>query len=231
MNDTKNTEGNRPKITTRPLMTWDEANFIADDLINKFDYGLGLMIKMGIYTPLLISEMLRLTWGDLLENENKAVKGIKDKKNLFIFFNPKLQQTIIDVFHRYRNYNLDVNAQKTTMTTSVIVRHGVPQNSTQINRFFAKLPYMYPNLNKEIKPKSLRATFGRRIVDIYGDTPEVMALLKLLFGQPSTTEVRRALYFDNHRYDLSHDMVLYNLHLTTEREYEVDGTIHRGNLI
>jgi len=211
-------------IELSPVMSWKEANSIANDLIhNRYDYGMGLMIKIGIYSPLLISEILRLTWADLMTSDLKSVKGIENKKGQFIPFNKQIRKDIVDVYHLYCEFN----GNKLELSEYVVVRKGEHQNSTQVGRFFAKLHKMYPMLQRPIKMATLRATFGRRILSQYGETPEVISLLKTLLGQASSIGVRKALFLDVLSDDLSLESICSNLDKERETFLEVDGTIHR----
>lgn len=206
------------------VMSWSEANSVADDLIHhRFDYGMGLLIKIGIYTPLLISDILRLKWIDLLNKNKTTLGGIENKKGQYIPFNKHLQKNIENVYELYCKFH----GRDIDLSEYVITRNGEHMNSMKVGRFFAKLHKMYPLLQRPIKVTTLRATFGRRIISQYGETPEVMSLLKNLFGQASSNGVRKALLLDMPEDDLSLDSIFSKLNKNRAYYHEIDGTVHR----
>lgn len=224
----------KKEIHLPPVMSWDEANNIANNLVyDKGEYSLGLLIMMGIHIPTLVSEMLRLTWGDLLDSKQSVVKGITNNKGIFITFNEELRELISNVFQLTFTYNLREHKRSIGMDEPVMVRNGVAQHPTHINRFFANLhkDKWYPELGRPIEVSSLRATFGRRVIDQYGQSPEVMTFLKKLLGQPSANGVRKVLYYDILTDKLTIEDVFSNLHKERETIIEVDKTVHRGKFL
>jgi hypothetical protein len=67
-----------------------------------------------------------------------------------------------------------------------------------------------------------------KIISQYGETPEVISLLKTLLGQASSIGVRKSLFLDLLEDDLTLESICAKLDKDRESYLEVDGTIHRS---
>lgn len=94
-------------MTTQPIRNKKHIRLIAAYFINKNEYRNHLLFLMGIHTALRISDMLRLTWDDVYDFDNKRVRyevfvtERKTRKNKIIAVNHALAEAIILLFkHR-----------------------------------------------------------------------------------------------------------------------------------
>jgi len=62
--------------TTQPIRDKKQVNDLIDYYLIKGQIRNYTLITMGIYTALRISDLLRLTWGDVYDFNNKRVRSV-----------------------------------------------------------------------------------------------------------------------------------------------------------
>jgi len=91
-------------MTTQPIRDKKHIKQISDYFLHKGEFRNLLMFVMGIHTALRISDMLRLTWGDVYDFSNNRVRGeltvIEQKtgKSKIIAVNPAVVNAVIRLF-------------------------------------------------------------------------------------------------------------------------------------
>lgn len=149
------------------------------------DWKFALLISIGIYTGLRISDILVLRWKDIVEKEFIEITEKKTKK----FRRIRINQNLKEIFERmllHNNNDMESLIFLNRFSTSAI--------SVQfINRKLKTLAIEY-KLAKEpnkIKSHSLRKSFGRRVFENNDNSEKALILLSEMFNHTSikTTKV------------------------------------------
>ena len=83
--------------TTADYLVWSDAMNLIRKLAKDGNYKMSLLIALGCFTGLRISDILALTWEQILNTEEFTVTEKKTGKRRTLRLNPQLQQHIQDV--------------------------------------------------------------------------------------------------------------------------------------
>ena len=156
----------------------------------------------GSFFGLRISDLLSLTWKDILSSETFTIKEKKTGKIRTIKINKNFQGHIRDCYNALNSPDTDEFA---------FISHKNTVYSTQrINVILKEVKSKYGLKIAHFSSHSLRKTFGRRVVDMAGANSE-MALIKLseLFNHSSTMITRRYLGLRQQELLETYDMLEY----------------------
>lgn len=78
--------------TTADPLLWDEAIYLYKQLISECKYRLAIMVILGIYTGLRISDIRSLTWNDILNTS--IIQEHKSQKLKSLILPEHIQSTI-----------------------------------------------------------------------------------------------------------------------------------------
>lgn len=172
--------------TTADYLIWSDAMNLISKLAKNKNYKISLLIALGCFTGLRISDILALHWKQILNTDEFTIIEKKTDKQRTIRINPQLQQHIKECFE-YINpigiYTPILISQKGTVFTvqriNVILKEVKKQYKLKINNFSCH---------------SLRKTFGRQVYNMNSDNAE-LALVKLmeLFNHSSVSITKRYL--------------------------------------
>jgi len=176
----------RYSITTADYLEWSEMTALVRSLFREGNYTMSLLIALGSFWGLRISDIRNLTWGDILNKETLIVIEHKTDKRRIIAVNQQLGRHIKDCYTALDKPALTQYCLTSRMGTVLSIQH--------INKIFKSLKRKYNLHINNFSTHSLRKTFGRQIVDMAGANSE-MALIKLseIFGHSSTAITRRYL--------------------------------------
>lgn len=176
----------RYSITTADYLEWSEMTALVRSLYQDGNYTMSLLIALGSFWGLRISDLRNLTWIDILHKETLVVIEHKTGKRRLIAVNSQLQRHIKDC-----HTALGEPASTQYCLTS---RMGTVLTIQRINIIFKELKKKYNLHINNFSTHSMRKTFGRQIVDMAGANSE-MALIKLseIFGHSSIAITRRYL--------------------------------------
>lgn len=163
--------------TTSDYVEWDKLQSLILKLERDGDTKFALLISIGIYTGLRISDILSLRWNDLIENSVLELTEKKTKKYRRIKINEKLKNIIQ---RNFTNQNKD--------EFIFINRFGTSTISVQyINRKLKIIAshYKVSNNINGIKSHSLRKSFGRFVVEKNNYSSKSMILLNEIFNHSS----------------------------------------------
>ena len=176
----------RYSITTADYLEWSEMTTLVRSLYRDKNYTMSLLIALGSFWGLRISDLRNLTWGDILNKETLTVIEHKTGKRRIIAVNQQLQRHIKDCYTAL--------GKPASTQYCLISQMGTVLTIQRINVIFKGLKNKYSLHINNFSTHSMRKTFGRQIVDMAGANSE-MALIKLseIFGHSSIAITRRYL--------------------------------------
>lgn len=172
--------------TTTSGMDWNTMIGLTDRLKRDGldrDY---LLITMGCYFGLRISDLLSIKWTDVLEKEELIIVESKTKKRRVITINPRVKEAIQ---HCYEENQKDNSRWKGEYVISN--QWGGKISVSYINR---RLKVIFKKYNVKVKNPSshtLRKTMGKRIFEMDNQSERSLIYLSEIFNHSSTTVTRR----------------------------------------
>ena len=92
--------------TTSDFIDWNTTQSLILKLERDGDWKFALLIAIGIYSGLRISDILTLRWNDLLDKDILDIVEKKTKKGRKITINKQLRQIVHRVFNSQKGINL-----------------------------------------------------------------------------------------------------------------------------
>ncbi|WP_455587557.1 tyrosine-type recombinase/integrase [Bacteroides sp.] len=172
--------------TTADYLVWSDAMYLIRRLAKDENYKIALLIALGCFTGLRISDILALRWKQILHTDEFTIIEIKTGKQRTIRLNPQLQLHIEDC---YRHIN------PTGINSPVLIsQKGTVFTVQRINVILKEVKRKYGLRVKNFSCHSLRKTFGRQVYNMNSDNAE-LALVKLmeLFNHSSVAITKRYL--------------------------------------
>lgn len=172
--------------TTADYLEWSEAMNLIRKLAKDGNYKMSLLIALGCFTGLRISDILSLRWNQILNTEEFSVIEKKTGKKRTIRLNPQLQKHIVEC-HAYIK-PLGVQAP------ILVSQKGTVFTIQRINVILKEVKRKYHLKVRNFSCHSLRKTFGRQVYNMNSDNSE-LALVKLmeLFNHSSVAITKRYL--------------------------------------
>ncbi|MCX6244689.1 MAG: tyrosine-type recombinase/integrase [Bacteroidetes bacterium] len=172
--------------TTSSYVDWNAITNLILKLERDGNWKFALLISVGIFTGLRISDILSLHWSDILNKESMGITEKKTKKFRNIRLNPQLFEIVSRVF----------KSQKVTDPETLIFlnRWGTQAFRTQyVNTTLKKLfiKYKVTKDGTSISAHSLRKTFGRRIWEVNQNSEKALVILSevLKHSSVATTKI------------------------------------------
>jgi integrase len=81
--------------TTAEPLDWDEAISLMNRLFKDGNYRISLLVGCGIFFGLRISDLLRLTWHELIDEDTFIIHEKKTGKRRIIKVNDTFKRTIM----------------------------------------------------------------------------------------------------------------------------------------
>ena len=172
--------------TTSDYLPWETMLWLVRRLYRDGNYRMSLLIGCGSFFGLRISDLLKLTWSDLLDRDTIYLNEVKTGKARAVKINSGFHEHIQECCN---SLGITDKLQKV-----FISRKGCVYSTQQINRLFKQMKSRYGLRIAHFSTHSLRKTFGRRVVEQAGVQSE-MALIKLseIFNHSSPMVTRRYL--------------------------------------
>ena len=172
--------------TTADYLVWSDAMNLIRKLAKDGTYKMSLLIALGCFTGLRISDILALTWEQILNTEEFTITEKKTGKKRVLRLNPQLQQHIQEChehIHPLKDTSYILVSQKGTVFTI-----------QRINVILKEIKKKYRLKVKNFSCHSLRKTFGRQVYNMNSENSE-LALVKLmeLFNHSSVAITKRYL--------------------------------------
>ena len=165
--------------TTADYLVWSDAMNLIRKLAKDGNYKISLLIALGCFTGLRISDILALRWKQILNTSEFTVIEKKTNKVRTIRINAQLGQHIKPI---------GINSP------ILVSQKGTVFTIQRINVILKEVKKKYKLKIKNFSCHSLRKTFGRQVYNMNSDNSE-LALVKLmeLFNHSSVTITKRYL--------------------------------------
>lgn len=169
--------------TTADYLPWTEMQLLVQKLERDSQYPFALMIALGSYTGLRISDLLPLKWEEVLHQTSLEVLEKKTKKRRNIHLHTDLQAILKRIYQ----------AQEVPLTDKLFKSGEERVYCLQyINRKLKCLNTHY-HLDINFSTHTFRKTFGRRIWDKNNNSEKSLILLGQIFNHTSVAITKRYL--------------------------------------
>lgn len=172
--------------TTADYLPWDTMLILVRRLFKDGKYRMSLLVACGCFFGLRISDLLSLTWEQIL-GESFSLYEKKTGKHREIKVNAGVRDHIRDCF-----VALKIRDSK---EKCFLNKYGDVISIQRVNVILKEIRVKYGLVGIDhFSTHSFRKTFGRKVVEMAGENSE-MALIKLaeLFNHSSTAITRRYL--------------------------------------
>ena len=172
--------------TTADYLVWSDAMNLIRKLAKDENYKMSLLIALGCFTGLRISDILALRWEQILSTEEFTIIEKKTGKKRVLRLNSQLRQHIQECYE---------HIQPIGMKAPILVsQKGTVFTIQRINVILKEIKRKYRLKVKNFSCHSLRKTFGRQVYNMNSDSSE-LALVKLmeLFNHSSIAITKRYL--------------------------------------
>jgi integrase len=172
--------------TTADFLTWDQNLNLIRKLFNDGDYKMSLLIAAGSFWGLRISDILKLKWQDILDQDGFVLVEKKTKKPREIKINSQLKQHIRECYQQIKPRSINKEI--------FISQKGTVFSVQRLNIIFKSVKSRYNLKVENYSTHSMRKTFGREVFTRSGTNAE-LSLMKLsqLFNHSSVIVTRRYL--------------------------------------
>ena len=172
--------------TTADYLVWSDAMNLIRKLAKDGNYKMSLLIALGCFTGLRISDILALRWEQILSTEEFTIIEKKTGKKRTLRLNPQLQHHVAECYEQIQP--LGINAP------ILVSQKGTIFTVQRINVILKEVKRKYRLKVKNFSCHSLRKTFGRQVYNMNSDNSE-LALVKLmeLFNHSSLAITKRYL--------------------------------------
>lgn len=173
--------------TTTTAMDWDDFRSLLSKLERDGEYKYCLLIAIGVFTGLRISDLLQLRFAQLEGNEILTIQEKKTKKTRKI----KINQDLKDIVGRVKTKMGVTNPNQFIFLN----RYGtkpIDQSWVNVNlkRIFKKYGI---TVEGNISSHMFRKTLGNRVLKLNNYSGESVILLMDLFSHSSPAVTRRYL--------------------------------------
>ena len=172
--------------TTADYLVWSDAMNLIRKLAKDGNYKMSLLIALGCFTGLRISDILALRWEQILSTEEFTIIEKKTGKKRVLRLNSQLQQHIQECYE---------HIQPISVKSPILVsQKGTVFTIQRINVILKEIKRKYRLKVKNFSCHSLRKTFGRQVYNMNSENSE-LALVKLmeLFNHSSLAITKRYL--------------------------------------
>ena len=172
--------------TTADFLVWSDAMNLIRKLAKDNNYKMSLLVALGCFTGLRISDILALRWNQILSVSEFTIIEKKTGKKRMLRLNPQLQKHIQECYEHIQPIGVKAPI--------LVSQKGTIFTIQAINRILKDIKIKYKVKIKNFSCHSLRKTFGRQVYNMNSENSE-LALVKLmeLFNHSSVAITKRYL--------------------------------------
>ena len=172
--------------TTADFLVWSDAMNLIRKLAKDNNYKMSLLVALGCFTGLRISDILALRWNQILSVSEFTIIEKKTGKKRMLRLNPQLQKHIQECYEHIKPIGVKAPI--------LVSQKGTIFTIQTINRILKDIKKKYKVKIKNFSCHSLRKTFGRQVYNMNSENSE-LALVKLmeLFNHSSVSITKRYL--------------------------------------
>ena len=172
--------------TTADYLVWSDAMNLIRKLAKDDNYKMSLLVALGCFTGLRISDILALRWNQILGVSEFTIIEKKTGKQRTLRLNPQLQEHIQECYEHIKPIGVKAPI--------LVSQKGTIFTIQRINVILKEIKKKYRLKVKNFSCHSLRKTFGRQVYNMNSENSE-LALVKLmeLFNHSSIAITKRYL--------------------------------------
>lgn len=172
--------------TTADYLVWSDAMNLIRKLAKDENYKMSLLVALGCFTGLRISDILALRWNQILGVDEFTIIEKKTGKQRTLRLNPQLQKHIQECYEHIKPIGVKAPI--------LVSQKGTTFTIQAINRKLKDIKKKYKLRLNNFSSHSLRKTFGRQVYNMNESNAE-LALVKLmeLFNHSSIAITKRYL--------------------------------------
>ena len=172
----------RGQKTKSDYLDWDKMQNLTLKLERDSELKFSLLISLGSYIGLRISDLLQIRWNQLVNQDNLIIIEQKTKKERKITINPEIKE-VIERFYDKINPNDD--------ELLFVNRFGDKPISIQYVNSKLKEIFTKYKIEGQYSSHFMRKTLGRRIWAANNYSEQALILLSMLFNHASvqTTKI------------------------------------------
>ena len=174
-------------ITTTSYMEWNDFVSLITRLEKDEDYKFSLLISIGVFTGLRISDLLTLKYSDLIGNDVLRITEKKTKKVRSIKINKDLKVIIEWIVSKMNVSELNTLIFLNRFGTKSIDKSYV---NVRLKEIFTRYRI---KVGGNVSTHTFRKTLGRRVMEVNNYSNESLVLLMELFGHSSMSITKRYL--------------------------------------
>lgn len=171
------------RITTSDYLEWSQVIFLINQLKKQKDYSMLMVVALGSYLGLRYSDMVRLTWDDILISNTLVIEEKKTKKVKKLSINEDLKKITEFVF-------LNRNGKSNLI---IVNKLGKALSIQYINRRLKEIKFDYKLKIDNISVHTFRKSFGRRVYENNYRSEHSLILLSDILNHSSVAITRRYL--------------------------------------
>ena len=173
--------------TTTTYLEWNDFISLITRLEKDENYKFCLLISIGVFTGLRISDLLTLKYSDLLNSETFYIKEKKTQKQRSIKVNKDLKDIVGRIVQKSKVNDLE--------QLIFINKYGTKSiDKSYVNVKLKEIIKMYRiRLEGNVSTHTFRKTLGRQVMEVNNYSNESLILLMDLFGHSSMSITKRYL--------------------------------------
>ena len=189
-------EGQKTKTTS---MEWEQFKSLISKLERDGEYKFCLLVAMGVFTGLRISDLLQIKFNQFIETEFLNIIEKKTKKDRKIKINSDLKEMV-------ERIKLKMNVTDDEQYIFVNKYGTKPIDKSYVNVKLKELLNKYDiHLEGNVSSHMFRKTLGNRALKLNNYSNESMVLLMELFNHSSPTTTKRYLGVRNSEIESIYD--------------------------
>ena len=173
--------------TTTSYMEWNDFISLITRLEKDKDYKFCLLVSLGVFTGLRITDLLGLRYTDVLNKDVFKIKENKTGKERSIKLNRDLKEIVERIVIKLKISNRNEFIFLNKYGTKPIDQSYV---NVKLKEIFKRYKI---KVNGNVSTHTFRKTLGRRVVEVNDYSNHTLVLLMDLFGHSSMSITKRYL--------------------------------------